>query len=108
LKIPIQMYTFFSFFLQSGIWTQGLHFEPLQPFSVMSSFEIRSHKLFSEAVFELGSSWSQPPEYLGLQGWAIGTRHQINTWIYIYYLDSPWIHVAQASWRLTLLLIHFC
>jgi hypothetical protein len=51
------------FFCGTGVWTQGLHLEPLhQPFFVMDFFEIGSHKLFPWAGFKPWSSWSLPPE----------------------------------------------
>jgi hypothetical protein len=47
------------------------HSEPLhQPFSVMSFFRTGCHELFAWAGFEHWSSWSLPPEKLGLQAWA--------------------------------------
>jgi hypothetical protein len=58
-------------FFQDWTWTQGLHLEPLhQLFFVMGFFEIGSLELFAQASFKLWSSWSLPPEYLGLQVWA--------------------------------------
>jgi hypothetical protein len=44
---------------------------------VMGFLEIGSHKLFAWAGFKPGSSWSLPPEYLGLQVHAISAslRH---------------------------------
>jgi hypothetical protein len=50
----------FFFSCGTGVWTQGLHFEPLhQPFFVMGFFEI-GFKVW--AGFEPWSSWSLPPE----------------------------------------------
>jgi hypothetical protein len=47
----------FCFICGTGVWTQGLHFEPLhQPFFVMGIFEIGSHKLFAWASFK-PQSW---------------------------------------------------
>jgi hypothetical protein len=40
----------------------------------MGFFEIRSQELFAWAGFELRSSWSLPPEWLGLQVWSTSTR----------------------------------
>jgi hypothetical protein len=38
---------FLLLFCSTGVWTQGLHLEPLhQPFSVMGFFRIGSHELF--------------------------------------------------------------
>jgi hypothetical protein len=49
----------FVHFWGNGVWTQGLHFEPLhQPFFVKGFFEIGSRELFAWASFELWSSWS--------------------------------------------------
>jgi hypothetical protein len=45
----------------------------VQCFSVCLFFEIVSLKLFAWAGFEPLSSWSLPPESLGLQAWATGT-----------------------------------
>jgi hypothetical protein len=66
----------FFFFCSTGIWTQGLHLEPLhQLFCVCDGFfEIDSHKLFTRAGFKTQSSWSLPPELLGLQAWATSDR----------------------------------
>jgi hypothetical protein len=36
---------------------------------VMGVFEIVSHELFAQGGFEPQSSWSLPPELLGLQAW---------------------------------------
>jgi hypothetical protein len=56
-------FTLIGFFCSIGIWTQGLHHEPLhQPVFVMGFFEIGSCKLFAQAGLELWSSWSLPPE----------------------------------------------
>jgi hypothetical protein len=44
-------------FCGTGVWTHGVHIEPLhQPFFVMGFFEIGSLKLFAQAGFEPGSS----------------------------------------------------
>jgi hypothetical protein len=44
-------------FCGAGIWTQGLHHEPLhQPFFVMGFFKIGSRELFAGAGFEPRSS----------------------------------------------------
>jgi hypothetical protein len=52
----------------AGAWTQGLHLKPPhQPFLAMGFFKIGSHKLFAQAGFKPWSSWSLPPEQLGLQ-----------------------------------------
>jgi hypothetical protein len=40
---------------------------------VLGIFEIRSHKLFAQGGLEHWSSWSLPPEELGLQVWATST-----------------------------------
>jgi hypothetical protein len=65
----------FFFFCGTGAWTQGLLLEPLhQPFFVMGIFKTGSCKLFAQAGFELWSSWSLPPEQLGLQVWATSTK----------------------------------
>jgi hypothetical protein len=51
-----------------GAWTQGLHLELFhEPYICEGFFEIGSCELFSWVGFELWSSWSLPPEYLGLQ-----------------------------------------
>jgi hypothetical protein len=55
----------FFFFCSVGVWTQGLHLEPLhQPFFVKVFFEIEtgSLELFPWAGLETRSSWSLPPE----------------------------------------------
>jgi hypothetical protein len=67
---PILPSCFFLSFLLSfcgtGAWTQGLLLKPLhQPYFVIF-IEIGSHDLFAWAGFEQQSSWSLPPEYLGL------------------------------------------
>jgi hypothetical protein len=52
---------FFFFFCGAGVWTQGLHLEPLhQPFLwwFFVFFETESQELFAWAGFELWSSWS--------------------------------------------------
>jgi hypothetical protein len=41
-------------------------------FFVMGIFEIGSHELVAWDDFKSQSSWSLPPEYLGLQIWATG------------------------------------
>jgi hypothetical protein len=47
----------FLFFCGTGVWTQGLHLEPLhQPFFVMGFFKIGSRKLFAPANFKVRSS----------------------------------------------------
>jgi hypothetical protein len=57
------VFCFFFFFCGAGVWTQGLHLEPLhQLFFVQGFFKIGSHELFARAGFELQSSWSLPPE----------------------------------------------
>jgi hypothetical protein len=55
----------FSFFLLcgTGVWTQGLHLEPLHhPFSVKGFFEKGSHELFhrdwlSTSILLISDSW---------------------------------------------------
>jgi hypothetical protein len=71
------MISFWIFFCSTGVWTQGLHLEALhQSFLfVMGFFEIGSGELFAQASFKPWSSWSLPPEWLGLQVWATGTWH---------------------------------
>jgi hypothetical protein len=47
----------------AGVWTQGLHLEPLhQPFFMMGFSEIGSRELLAWAGLKLWSSWSLPPE----------------------------------------------
>jgi hypothetical protein len=41
---------------------------------VLGIFEIGAGKLFAQAGLEPQSSWSLPPEWLGLQVWAAGTK----------------------------------
>jgi hypothetical protein len=51
------------FFCGTGVWTQGLHFEPLhQPYFCEGFFEIGSFELFAWAGFKPRSSWSLPSE----------------------------------------------
>jgi hypothetical protein len=72
LCLSLNIFLFF-FFCGAGAWTQGLHLEPfLQPCFVKDFFKIGSHELFAWAGFEPQSSWSLPPEQLGLQAWATG------------------------------------
>jgi hypothetical protein len=55
----------------------GRHFilEPFwQPLSVLGIFKVGSCQLFAWAGFKLQSSWSLPPEQLGLQVWATGAQ----------------------------------
>jgi hypothetical protein len=60
------------FFFSTGVWTQGLHLEPVHEecltlcvcVCVMGFFKIGFHELFAWAGFELCSSWSL--------GWAGG------------------------------------
>jgi hypothetical protein len=62
-RLTNKMYVFLFVFCSTGVWTQGLHLEPLhQPCFVVAVFKIHSHKLFVWAGFELRSSWSLPPE----------------------------------------------
>jgi hypothetical protein len=50
-------------FCSTGVWTQGLHLEPLyQSFFCGEVFEIGSRELFAQTGFESRSSWSLPPE----------------------------------------------
>jgi hypothetical protein len=66
---------FFFFFCGTGAWTQNLHVEPFhQPYFCEGFFEIGSQALFAWTGFKPRSSWSLPPEYLGLQAWATGAR----------------------------------
>jgi hypothetical protein len=59
----ISFVIFFSFFFSTGVWTQGLHLEPLwQSFFVKGFFKIGSLELFAQSDFEPWSSWSLPPE----------------------------------------------
>jgi hypothetical protein len=81
--IYIYTYTYIYVYIYSstGVWTQGLHLKPLyQQFFVMGSFEIGSHHgLFVQAGFKPQSSWSLPPELLGLQVWVTGAQlHSFN------------------------------
>jgi hypothetical protein len=47
----------FFFFCSAGVWTQGLHLEPLhQPFFVMGCFETESQELFAWTGFKPQSS----------------------------------------------------
>jgi hypothetical protein len=58
----------------------GLHLEPFhQPFYVIGFFETGCSELFAGAGFELLSSWSLPPEELGLQVWATDTWLKIQS-----------------------------
>jgi hypothetical protein len=84
----------------TGVWTQGLHLEPLhQPFFVKGFFEIGSWELFAWAGFGPQSSWSLPPEYLGLQVWAASAQvsHHFSPghdcWSYHSHLKD------QKNWR---------
>jgi hypothetical protein len=43
-------------------------------FFFVMGFEIESHELFAQAGFKPWSSWSLPPEWLGLQAWATSPR----------------------------------
>jgi hypothetical protein len=45
----------------------------MSSFFVKGVFKIGYHELFAWAGFESRSSWSLPPEKLGLQVWATGT-----------------------------------
>jgi hypothetical protein len=47
---------------------------------VMGVFEIRFHKLFAWTGFEPQSSWSLPPEWLGLQTWAMAPGYSSFLW----------------------------
>jgi hypothetical protein len=51
------------FVCNTGVWTQGLHPEPLhQSFFMMSFFKTGSCELFAWNGFKPRSSWSLPPE----------------------------------------------
>jgi hypothetical protein len=64
---PVYVIPFFVCVCGTGIWTQGLHHEPLhQPFFVKGFSEIGSHELFAWAGIEPWSSCSLPLEQLGL------------------------------------------
>jgi hypothetical protein len=55
-------FTCVLFFCGTGIWTQGLHLEPLHhPYFCEGFFKIGSRELFSQAGFKPQSSWSLPP-----------------------------------------------
>jgi hypothetical protein len=47
---------------------------------VLGFFEIGSSELFAQAGFQSWSSWSLPPESLGLQVQANGTRLTLLFW----------------------------
>jgi hypothetical protein len=67
------VFGFFGFVCGTKVWAQGLHLEPLhQPYFCDGFFQA----LFAPAGFKLPSSWSLPPEWLGLYAWATG----------------PWLH----------------
>jgi hypothetical protein len=67
---PFVIYLFILWY-----WGLSLPLEPFhQPFFVMSFFKTVSHKLFAPADFKHPSSWSLPPEYLGLQTWATSAQ----------------------------------
>jgi hypothetical protein len=47
----------------TGVWTQGLHFEPPhQPFFMKGFFEKDLAELFAQAGFQWQSSWSLLPQ----------------------------------------------
>jgi hypothetical protein len=78
-----------------GAWTQGLHLEPLhQPYFCEGFFKIGSQELFAWAGFEPQSSWSLPPELLGLQAWATGIWQWYGFWAF--YLIPSFL-VARAK-----------
>jgi hypothetical protein len=85
----------FFFILQ---FTQGLYLEPLLQlffFFVMDFFEIGSLELFAWVCFEKWSSWSLPPENLGLVVWAPGTKlvtDSSNVLQLNYYLLRCYVH----------------
>jgi hypothetical protein len=60
----------------TGAWTQGLHLESLhQVLFLWRVFRDRvSQNLIAWAGFKPWSSWSLPPEKLGLQAWATSIR----------------------------------
>jgi hypothetical protein len=68
---------FFFFF-----WYWGLNSGPT-PWTTQPAlfsegfFKIGSHELFAQAGCEPRSSWSLPPESLGLQVWAIGAQPRL-------------------------------
>jgi hypothetical protein len=106
LHIPGQSVTFSS--CKSALWNRAstIHWEDMSFFFFFGStgawatpptlfwdgyFQDRSWELFAQAGFELGSSWSLPPEKLGLQGWAISARW--GSWI-----SSPGSGFGLATW----------
>jgi hypothetical protein len=74
LKFYLLTIILFIYFCGTGAWTQGLHFKPLhQP--CFSRYGLTDY--LSGDDFEPRSSWSLPPEQLGLQVWATGARLSI-------------------------------
>jgi hypothetical protein len=79
-------YSKFSFFLFFFFFLVVLRLElraytlshSTSPFIVMDFFEIGSCELFARAGFKSWSSWSLPPEYLGLQVWVTGAQLVAN------------------------------
>jgi hypothetical protein len=83
---------FFWFFGSTGVWTHGLHLEPLHLTFFVMGF------LFAWAGFKLRSSWSLPPEYLGLQAWATSTwllQSSLTFKVWLFYL--PHVSVSYTS-----------
>jgi hypothetical protein len=81
------------YFLRTGVWTQDSQLESFQQcFFVMSFYELAYHHLFTWAAFTLLSSWSLPPDKLGISAsWearntSVSHQHPVysdylKTWI---------------------------
>jgi hypothetical protein len=87
------------------VWFKGLHLEPLyQPYFSEGFFEIGSQELFTWAGFESPSSWSLPPESLGLQVWA--TSAQLPVWFLTLWEQPVLIFSPLEAYRLLRLPVH--
>jgi hypothetical protein len=92
----------FSFFCGTGVWTQGLNLKPLHQALWRIFFQDRVLQTVCLDGFETWSSWSLPPENIGVQAWATIAQLFFN-----FFLQGSIIFTVEVITKVRLILWYF-